>query len=278
MQPRDRKLPVSSSESQSHSLKSHQQDATASVAATERVLRVLETIGSASGEMSATEAAERLDLPVPTVYRLLRTLARSGFVERSERSKGYRLGVKLFELAGAAVAGYDIRDIARPTMEYLVARTQESVQLVVLDGATGLCIDKIDGPQYLRISSSLGGRPPLHCTSTGKVLLAFQSDEFVDRFLEKPLVGYTDNTITDAGRLRSELQAVRDHGIAFSMGGWRREAGGIAAPLYRRGGEIAAAVGIAGPLDRIQAQATEIAELLHEASHVISARLQLGGS
>jgi IclR family transcriptional regulator, KDG regulon repressor len=242
-------------------------------ASTERVLLVLDAFDTSVDALTASELARRVGLPVSTTHRLLQTLTQRGYVERDRDGRRYKLGLRVFQLASRALAQHGLRDTARPYLVELVRETQETVQLAVLHGSEALYIDKVEGSQDLRVSTSVGSRTPLHCTAAGKALLAFQPPETIDVVLGNGLHRFTPRTITDPEQLLAELDTVRARGVAVLLGEYRPEAGAIAAPIFRAGREIVAAVGLAGPLDRIEGRLNHLADLVARAAQQISARL-----
>src|SRR5213593_2799218 len=151
-----------------------------------RALHALELIGEA-GELGVTELGRRLEVHKATASRLASTLADRGLIERDPLSDKYRLGFGLIRLAGAAMAGLDLVSTARPILEDLADRTRETVNLGVLSGDGVVYIDQITGTRSIVAVSWVGRRTPLHCTSNGKVLLAWLDDEERDRVLSRPL-------------------------------------------------------------------------------------------
>lgn len=242
-------------------------------AATERVLLVLEAFDASDSALTVTEIALRVGLPVSTIHRLLQTLCRLGYVERDRDSKRYRLGLRLFELAGRAIAQHGVREVARPYLLRLAEQAEETAQLAVLYGGEALYIDMVEGPEHLRVSTSVGGRTPLHCTAMGKALLAFQPEGVLKQVLQAGLPRLTPLTTTDPDQLRTELEAVRTSGVAVILNEYRPGSGAVAAPIFRAGREVSAAVGIAGPLDRIEARLADLRACVTEAARQISARL-----
>src|SRR5207245_7119788 len=110
-----------------------------------------------------------------------------GLVERDAATDKYRLGFGLIRLAGAAMAGLDLVSTARPLLEDLADRTRETVNLGVVSGDAVVYIDQITGTRSIVSVSWVGRRAPLHCTSNGKVLLAWLADEERDRVPARPL-------------------------------------------------------------------------------------------
>jgi DNA-binding IclR family transcriptional regulator len=199
--------------------------------------------------LSLNHLAERTGLPRSTVHRLAEQLVAIGWLERA--SSGYRLGMRLFELAGLVAGRNRLRERALPTMRNLFDETGLSVHLAVLDQfeivyLETLVPDGLDLPVRLR-------RMPAYCTGLGRAIMAFAGDDFVDAVIRQGLVAHTPATIDDAGALRTLLRTAQDTGIAFD----REEAvpgfGCVAAPI-RGAGRAVAAISVTGPIEAIDVE------------------------
>lgn len=240
-----------------------------SVQSLERALGLLQVLGSAERPTGVTELARGRRLAKSTVHRLLSTLERTGFVARTEDAR-YRLGLKLWEMGCAAVRSLTVREVARPVMEELVRRTGETVHLSVWDNGEVVYIDKVDGTNPIRLHSSIGGRAPGHATASGLALLAFQDAAIQAEVWRHGLRRYTHRTITEPGRFRRKLEAVRRQGFAFSADAWHRGSSGVAAPIRGHDGKVVAALSVAGPGERIVGRSTELSHLVRTAADEIS--------
>jgi IclR family transcriptional regulator, acetate operon repressor len=244
-----------------------------SVQSVARALSVLEELAG-GGALGVTELGRRLGVHKATASRLLSTLADHGLVQRDGGSEKYRLGLGLIHLAGAAMAGLDLVRQARPILEELAEHTRETVNLGVLDGDGVVYIDQITGQRSIVSMSWIGRRTPLHCTSNGKVLLAFMSEEERARRLASPLEAMTVNTVIDADRLRSQLVEVRSRGYGQTIEELEEGLNAVAAPIRSVDGDVFAAVGVAGPAFRLRPmELPRIARITMDAAEAISRRL-----
>ncbi|HZU08146.1 MAG TPA: IclR family transcriptional regulator [Chloroflexota bacterium] len=235
------------------------------------VLEILARQGAASG---VAEVARQLDLPRSTTYRLLNTLERHGFVEQDQDSRKYRLGLKLFELAGAVWGSLGLGEIALPFLEQLARDTEETTHLAVADRGEALVIEKVDSPREIYFRSYIGARRPLHCTAIGKALLAFWPEERREALLAQGLRRFTLATVTDPDRLRAELAEIRRRGYALNWGEYHEEAAGVSAPVRDRRGSVVAAVGVAAPIGRLPPPRAEgVASQVLACASAISRRL-----
>jgi IclR family KDG regulon transcriptional repressor len=213
-------------------------------------LSVLEVLARSPRPRSVSNLAAALNLTRSNAHRTLQTLVASGFARQDEHTSGYECTLKLFELAAAMPARLNLSNFAAPLMRALVASTQETVHLSVLDGGDVVYVEKIDSPQPVRAYSAVGGRAPAYCVATGKALLASQPEDHADRY-EGKFEAFTPTTITTTEALRTHLRQVRRQGFAINHGEWRATVHGLAAPVFGSGGRIIAAIGISGPADRL---------------------------
>src|SRR5262249_32264481 len=157
------------------------------IQAADRVLQMLSAFGSERRQLSVSDFANLLGVHKSTASRLAATLLARGFIERTERTKLFRLGPEVGRPGLPALGRRDLITLARDVMERLAAQTRETVNLAVLDGEEVVNIAQADGPHIVGVGNWTGLRTPLHCTSNGKVLLAF-SDRAMPR---GPLKGFT---------------------------------------------------------------------------------------
>jgi DNA-binding IclR family transcriptional regulator len=237
--------------------------------------RLLKVFLSREEELGVSELARRLGLGKSTVHRLLTTLAAEGLIERDPRTGGYRLGLVVFELGEAVRVHLDLHAAAGPVLASLRAETGESSQVGVLDGHEVVYVDRLESSQSLRLFTETGRRVPVHCTSSGKVLLAHLPDARLRAVLDAaPLTPLTPHTVTDRAALLAELATVRRRGWAAAVD--EREIGvaSVAAPIRDATGQVIAAISIGGPAVRLGgAQRRRLGGIVIEAGEATSRRL-----
>ena len=218
----------------------------------ERALSILQLFAAEKGELSASEISRKLGLPQSTAFRLLVTLAASGFVEQNPENDRYRLGVGCLALGSTFLANSDLRQRSIPYLERLRDETGETVHLGILDGYDVVYLDQLPGLHPIGLmSSKVGAHAPSYCTGLGKALLAFLPEEQINAYIQKvTLVPFTPNTITNPSELLSELSRVCEQGYSFDNEEHEQGVGCIAAPVFDHKG-VVAAISIAGPAERI---------------------------
>ncbi|HEY64507.1 MAG TPA: IclR family transcriptional regulator [Caldilineae bacterium] len=240
----------------------------------DRALQVLLQFDEAHPEWSAAELAQQLGLHRSIVYRILATLERRGFVTQADRRGRFRLGLKLVELGNVVLANMDLRQVAHPVMERLVRETGESAFLTVVSGDESVCVDKIDSPQPIRVTLTLGGRSPLHAGASNKILLAYLPPKAIDAYIAKGLEQITPDTITDPQQLKEELAQIRKQGWAYSVGELTPGVAAMAVPLRNSNGEVVAGLSIANLASRFsEDRRPMLIQKLREAADEISAQL-----
>jgi DNA-binding IclR family transcriptional regulator len=235
---------------------------------------VLRAFSPAEPFLGVNEIARRVGLNRSTVSRLLQTLAELGLVARHQPTGQYRLGLRLAELAGVALAGLDARDVAQVHLRRLNLVTRETINFAIWDADAAVIVEHHPGLEPIKALGWVGRRHPGHCTSVGKVLLAFLDEPERTRYLSGAARAYTPNTVTDPDLLRSELATVRQTGLAFNRGEFQEGLNAVAAPVWDHRRQIQAAVGIAGPAYRLtEDRLAELAARAQEAALAISREL-----
>lgn len=222
-----------------------------SIQSVERAAAILRSFTDNGPELGVTALSGRLGLHKSTVSRLLSTLEHAGLVEQDPETGKYRLGLGLITLAGAALERIDLRRLALPFLEVLAESTQETVNITVLDRDECVNIERITSPKAIRYAGWLGRRTPLHCTATGKVLLAHMPAEEQDAALPATLPRFTEKTITDHTTLKQTLECVYTQGYAVAHEEFEEGLSAIAAPLHDHTGTVIATISISGPTYRI---------------------------
>jgi IclR family transcriptional regulator, acetate operon repressor len=239
-----------------------------------RAIRILELVAEHPGQLGVTELGRRLGVHKATASRLVATLAGGSLVERDRATDKYRPGFGLVRLATTALADLDLVRQARPVLERLAEDTQETVNLAVLDGHEVVNIDQVAGSHAVVNVNWVGKRTPLHCTSNGKILLAHLPAPERDRILAEPLEMRTPRTIGDPDVLRTQLRQALRQGYAHTVEELEVGLNAVAGPVRGPGGEVVAAVSVAGPAYRVTAvRIPELARTVVGAATAISRRM-----
>lgn len=217
----------------------------------DHALVVLETMGHARSPLGLSEIVRNTGYAKTTVHRVLLTLIRRGFVRKEYQTGRYQLTLKFFEIGSTAVSQLGIKDVAKPHLEAVRNFSGETAHLAIMDDDGVFYIDKIESTQSIRMYSYIGSRAPIHCTAVGKVLLAYQSEQTLERFLSPGLKAYTQNTILHKDKLAEELRRIRKQGYALDNEELEIGLFCIASPVRNHLGDVIAAISISGPKVRL---------------------------
>jgi DNA-binding IclR family transcriptional regulator len=239
-----------------------------SISSVENALDLLDAICEEGGEVRVSQLSQRLGMNKTSVYRLLSTFEKRGFVERSEDTVKYRLGLMAYEMGQKLLSRMSLLRKARPSMERLARRCNESVYFVVQRGSELLLLDMVDGTQQVKITSLTGQRFPLAATALGRIFQAFGirpgSDSRRHLEVKMPPMAATD-----------ELDAIRRRGVCVDEHGFGEGVTCVSVPILNAKGDVAAALAIFGPTFRMAKERieTELVPELESAGDVVSAGL-----
>ncbi len=242
----------------------------------DRAFAILEAMADAGGVIGLSQLAERADLPLATIHRLVRTLVNLGYV-RQEDSRQYSLGPQLMRLSDTASKRVGVW--TRPAMSAAVAELGESVNLAILDADEIVYVAQVQpSANFMRMFTEVGFRTPPHATAVGKAILAdYPDDEVVALLGRTGMQRHTDHTLVTPEAFLAELAEVRRLGYAVDEG--EQEIGvrcvGVAVP----GAPQPMALSMSGPLARVSDEVVERAhQVLREAAAEIRAVLSKTGS
>lgn len=231
-----------------------------------KAITVLRAFSPNTPTMSLRQVVEKTNIPKSTAFRLLAALQADNLIEQDCSTGNYQLGFEVVALAGYLLGGLDVRNVALPYMRQLAEHWNETVCLDVLRGVDIIIAEQIPGQHFLRTGGTFAARQPAHCTSTGKVLLAYAGRNYVETNLPKELKSFTAKTITSRDRLLDELSLVRQQGYAIADGEYGEMVTACAAPIHNRRGEVIAAISVSGPNIRIDGN--NIEEIINELKQV----------
>ncbi|MFE1646615.1 IclR family transcriptional regulator [Microbacterium sp. P01] len=206
-------------------------------------LRVLGAFEAAVPFLTLTEIADRADLAPSSAHRIVGELEHEGLLERLP-DRTYRLGVRLWELACRTPGALGLRELARPFLQAVHARVRQHAQLGVLSGTGVLFLDRLSARDAVVNATLIGGRIPLHASSSGLVLLAHAGPEVLAAILAEPRERYTSHTLTTERDLLAALRTVRARGWAVCDGHIHEESRGIAVPIRGAHHDVIAALSV----------------------------------
>lgn len=218
-------------------------------------MRVLRAVGEFPHGAPAGEIAAACDFPFSTAYRLLGSLVQTGFVTFEPRTKLYALGLPVFELGQRVANARGFDGTALPVLRELTAATGESAILAIRDGDQTLTIHTVDGPEF-RITTDPGDRGPLHTSGIGKMLLAAMPPaERAAMLDELDLTPRTPHSVPNRAALETQLDVAAEQGWVVQSQEHDVGMNAIAVPVLRAGGSVVAALALAAPVFRADADA-----------------------
>lgn len=214
-------------------------------------LDVIEFLAAQRKRASLADIAAAVGMSKPGTHRILATLAARGYVVRGDGGV-YQLGYRLWE-TGWAVPDVKLVPRAAPVLERVANQIGDGATLGVLSGFDVVYLHVVESHQAVRVYVETGSRLPAHVTATGLACLAHIKPEELDAILPDKLSACTPNTITDRAALIRELARIRERGYARTLGTFRPDVGGIAAPILGVVGNGVAALCVSSPRYRIDA-------------------------
>ena len=216
-----------------------------------RAIRLLKLFRPDQVELSLADISRLSGLNKTTTHRLLAALQSESFVDKDPSSGSYRLGTAVMALGVLALSGHDLRLRARPFLEQLAKESGETATLEVPIDDSMLILDEVSGRHFLGAAGNIGTRWPLHATSTGKAVIAFNCPGAIE--LGAELASLTPQTITERSRLQQQLAEVRRRGYAETVDELEEGFSGVAAVVRGRAGEVLGALSVCGPTQRLSA-------------------------
>ncbi len=240
----------------------------------DRAFDILELLAKEQHPLSLAEISKGVDLHKSTVYRLLDSLKARGYIEKTDSTNLYRLGLGFIELSSLYLNKVELKTEAEPYLRQLSMEIGRTVYLAMMQDKEVVYIDKYEQFNSLRKYSVIGRRRPLYSTSLGKALLFDRrDDEIREIFKDIQLKRYTENTITDVGKLIAEINRSRERG--FSRDNSEMDIGEqcIGAPIYDYRDSVIAAISVAWKGDFTSFDEEKVARLVKETAEKVSLRL-----
>ena len=227
----------------------------ATVKSADRVIQILEAIGSKDDGMVHGELSRVLGIPKGSLSLLLSNLVDRDYLTFDHSSKLYMFGPKLLVLTGRYLSNLDIVRVGRQVLRELVAEINEDTELAIMKGIEILFVCKEECSHPLKFSVEIGDRAPMYATGAGKAILAHLSEDEVSRYLSAvTLASMTKNTITEPALLMRELKNIRVKGVAYSREEYQQGVSAIAAPVFNFYGDVAGSVTVTMPTIRFIAE------------------------
>lgn len=212
-----------------------------------RGLEIITLFNAARPSLSLVEIAKLLGVSRTVPYRLLYTLESLGYLRQRKKSKRYELTPKVLELGFSYINSMELVDIVQPYLESVRDELNVSGHLSTLDGTDVVYIGTARMHGITAINVNVGRRLKAHAVANGRVLLAHQSEEYIEEnYNEENLAKLTEHKITDLTSFKKNLIKIKDQGYAVSRGEFLPSINSVAVPIFNSNDEVVAAVNLVG--------------------------------
>jgi IclR family acetate operon transcriptional repressor len=228
------------------------------------VCEILDLLQQAPRGAALLDVARATKLPKSSAFRYLATLERRRYVERDPVTGSYRAGSAFLPLRAHEPELLARR--ARPHLERLRDRLEETINLGMLEGNRVIYLEIVESHRAMRLAARRGDRDPIHATALGKAIAANLPDRRVRAILEaEGMPRLTPHTTTDEAAYLRELATTRERGYALDDGEHEIDGRSVAVPVV--GSNLPAAISYSAPASRFPLdRAPQVAAVLREAS------------
>ena len=219
----------------------------------EKALDLLELLSDNKKEIGITEINKELHMGLSTIHRMLTTLKYRGYIVQNQQTSKYMLGTKLFILGCKVQNTTNLIKVVTPFLQRLSQNTSETINFAILEGREAIYLFKIESKETLKAGVEVGTKVAAHCTSLGKVLLAFLPEqEFMMLYSNnnEKLLTFTPNSISSVEELKKCLKKIKKQGYAIDEEGFKIGVNCLGVPIINNEGKAIAAISISGPVSR----------------------------
>ncbi|WP_319543459.1 IclR family transcriptional regulator [uncultured Pseudodesulfovibrio sp.] len=241
----------------------------------EKALFVIETMAT-NNHWKLKTLNEACSIPKGTLQRILRTLEELGYVHQVERGGAYALTLKFHKLGKQIASQSNLASVMQPVLQKLRDNVNETVNLSILSGTDMVVVHQITSSHALQMDSIIGTSFPAYVSASGKVFLAFSSDDELRNFIKDLRRSNSDINTDKINMIYKEIESIREIGIGLDFEELFQGIRCIAAPVFNDSGTIIATISCSVPtvrLDRSFSQKLlrEIPQAAAEASRLFQA-------
>lgn len=233
-------------------------------------LEVLDLL-SQHDELGVAEISKTMGIGKSSVFRMLYTLERKGFVHKASNAK-YKLSVKFAHYGSIVLDNLNVISLVNPYLKKLVQEHNETAHLGVLDdGLDVIFIAKVSSTSTIQMASRIGKKMPFYATATGKILLAYNLDvELEKKIKTHELIRFTDNTITNHDEFIRTLRETKERGYAMDLEESEYGLTCYAIPVMDINGKVIAGISMSGPTVRMDKYKEDLLNSLKKTSYEVS--------
>jgi DNA-binding IclR family transcriptional regulator len=234
-----------------------------------RALQVLEAFDTHQPEWGVRELGRKLELNPTTVHRIVATFLNAGYLEQNPETSRYSLGPKVVKLASLYAHQNPLSKIARRVFETYADRFEHNFYLGALNNYEMVYLAALDGRGPIKVVADIGGTTALHSIALGKILLAFQDDEYIQGYIDSTgLPAYSSLTITETDILWQEIREIRKQRYAINKGEHFEQVGAVGVPIQDALGRVTLAVSLAYPQHLVSQEHLSIEDIISLAQEV----------
>ena len=234
---------------------------------------IFQLLTSTQKAMSVSEIARELKLPRTSVFRIMKTLEEEKMVHAI--GKRYISGHRLINLGLQVVSQIPERQLSVPILQELTLATEESAHFAILSGTQALLIEVCDSPHSLRVASRPGTLADMHCSGSGKCMLAHASPSELEALLDR--ITFTPRTTrshTNKESLLAELPEIRQRGYALDDAEYHDHVRAIYAPAFNNKKQLVGVIGITAALSCLpKSRVPKVAKQVIAAANQLSTQL-----
>ena len=220
--------------------------------ATLRTLQLLEELARADGPVSLTDLARSQAMPQATVFRLCQRLEEEGYIARDGDTRRFTVGGRLLRLGLDVVRNSGPLNRRHVVLSETVRAIGETCNITALAGSQVLYLDRVETQWPLRLTLEPGSRVPIHCTASGKLLLALLPREVQHKILQDLVLSpNTPNTLTQRNALLANLQRIAQQDFSTDNEEFLLGLVAVAVPIRDRHGKAFAAIACHAPVARL---------------------------
>ena len=223
-----------------------------------KALKMLELFDRENPERGVMELARLSGMLKSSVYNIISTFAKCGYVEKNQRTGKYRLGLKILELSNVLQNNDETSRVIKPFMDNIAESCNETVYFAIPSGPEVIYIDASHPKGMTFTRSVVGVKVKMYCTSVGKAMLAFLGEDLVMEVVALGMKPYTPYTLTNEEALRRDLEETRRRG--YSIDNMEHEYGirCVGAPVRNQRGDVIGALSVSGPSLRVMDEKVQL--------------------
>ncbi len=237
-----------------------------------KAIRILRAFTQEEPELGISELSKRFGFAKSTVSRLIQILCEENLVRQNKETRKYHLSLGAFEIGSVVYHEIEVARVALPLLKQMLDKVRGVIQMVTYDKGEIVYLIRLPEDRDSKIINTMGKRIPSHCTAAGKVLLAYQDEEEIARFLQNELKPFTENTIISKEAFWDEMINIRRRGFATSHGEFRKGVSAVAVPIYDEFDKVVGALNVtrptelfsSGQIERVKTEMSMYSRLISE--------------